>query len=715
MDAVVLLRRFLLVKWQCRTAALWMKTNRDRKWQLLLNTEEPAWAETMLVPPDELAAQCASYGDQLPSTSGEPYRVLPVGAGSCLCFALPQDAQALLVTSAPPVAFSPERLDSLWLLLRLLIAEARLVAKHEEVVKLTEGIRSITSTLELEHVIRNLIQNALSVIPAADAGLLHLYDPTTERLVPKAAVGFRESVIQRFRLRVGESIAGKVFQDGQARLYRTQAEVVAGMHDISPENYRHLDEAKELAQLHGLMCVPLSIGAQRIGVLVLHQFHQNQYFLEDDLRMLQGFADQTAIALENARLFAETKVALHETAHLTEQLQTKHNDLVKRSEIHETFKRHALQSGGVERIVREMGKMLGRSVLLADWLEQQVIPAGRLPVSWDELALLFADRHSPVYVRVRSCDEAGDVGVFLYPLYNGTVFLGALVIPNGAPLLSDLERITVEQGSAVLTLDLVKKQSLSSVLYKRAHDFFQELLDNSGAELPEWAQSFGLSSTAEYQVVYACLLGLSDLHKLEASIHRLAADWKRAFAGWEVLTYGFHHHATMLLDLSRGLPDASWLERLQTLCEEWERRGDGRIALGIGGRYKGIVNIAKSWEEAKKAVRYLLNRGQGGVVRYSELGVNRLIANQSAEEIRAFVEEVFQPLWAQKTKRPELEKTLLVYMACNQSARKAADQLHIHINTLYQRLHKIEELLGVDLRQPTDVLKLQLACYLRQQ
>jgi len=252
-------------------------------------------------------------------------------------------------------------------------------------------------------------------------------------------------------------------------------------------------------------------------------------------------------------------------------------------------------------------------------------------------------------------------------------------------------------------------------LYKRAHDFFQELLDSSEAALPEWAQSFGLSGTAEYQVVYACLLGLPDLHKLEANIHRLVADWKRAFAGREVLTYGFHHHVTMLLDLSRGLPDASWLARLQALCEEWERRSDGRIAVGIGGRYKGIASIAKSWEEAKKAVRYLLNRGQGGVVRFSELGVNRLIANQSAEEIRAFVEEVFQPLWAQKAKRPELEKTLLVYMACNQSAREAADRLHIHINTLYQRLRKIEELLGVDLRQPGDVLKLQLACYLRQQ
>ncbi|MBT2282579.1 helix-turn-helix domain-containing protein [Paenibacillus polymyxa] len=40
--------------------------------------------------------------------------------------------------------------------------------------------------------------------------------------------------------------------------------------------------------------------------------------------------------------------------------------------------------------------------------------------------------------------------------------------------------------------------------------------------------------------------------------------------------------------------------------------------------------------------------------------------------------------------------------------------LHIHINTLYQRIHKIEEILGMSLSNQELLLHLQLACYLRQ-
>ncbi|CAM5789716.1 helix-turn-helix domain-containing protein [Brevibacillus borstelensis] len=120
-----------------------------------------------------------------------------------------------------------------------------------------------------------------------------------------------------------------------------------------------------------------------------------------------------------------------------------------------------------------------------------------------------------------------------------------------------------------------------------------------------------------------------------------------------------------------------------------------------------------SFGEAKKAVRYLQNRNRHGVVRYGDLGVNQLLIHQSPEDQEAFVRSVFQPLWEKKEKYSDLEKTLLVYVHCHQSAHLTAKQLHIHINTLYQRLRKIEELLAIDLKQPEDKLKIQLACHLR--
>ena len=102
---------------------------------------------------------------------------------------------------------------------------------------------------------------------------------------------------------------------------------------------------------------------------------------------------------------------------------------------------------------------------------------------------------------------------------------------------------------------------------------------------------------------------------------------------------------------------------------------------------------------------------QAWIMHYQEIGVNRLFIHQTQDELLSFVNEIFQPLNNGKNKL--LEETLLVYLERNGSVGETAKQLHIHINTLYQRLKKIEEKLNISFNNPEDVLKLQLARYLR--
>ncbi|MGG2072884.1 helix-turn-helix domain-containing protein [Lysinibacillus irui] len=93
--------------------------------------------------------------------------------------------------------------------------------------------------------------------------------------------------------------------------------------------------------------------------------------------------------------------------------------------------------------------------------------------------------------------------------------------------------------------------------------------------------------------------------------------------------------------------------------------------------------------------------------------MNRLFIHQTQEELLGFVNEVFLPLRNEKTKHHLLEETLLMYIKQNGSVGETAKQLHIHVNTLYQRLRKIEEKLTISFQNADDVLRLQLACYLK--
>ncbi|WP_242771500.1 helix-turn-helix domain-containing protein [Brevibacillus parabrevis] len=689
-------------------ASIWVRLPRDRQFRLAYTVTPSAAVAfgTLLTAPATL-----------PAHEQERYRYEKIEDKHLLRFFFAEEGQALIWLDSPSEAASTlteDQWELLWLGLKLHLAEEAIASKNAEWSKLLAGIRSISGTLDTEAIIRDIIGNALSVIPAADAGLLHLYDPAIDRLVPKATVGFHDTLFKDFRLKIGESIAGKVFLDGQPRLYRSHPETTQAMRDISADNFHSLNHAKDLQNLNGLLCVPISIAEKRIGVLVLHQFHQDNEFTDYDLALLQGFADQTSVALQNAELYAETKQAYENMATLSAQLQARHDDLIKRNKIHESIKQMSLQNKDAATIVKALSRMTAKPIQFVDWLEEGHEAFAQLPYfNRDELHTLLAGRRHPLFVHLYSAGRADSEYCYLYPLINGSVLLGCLIIPSAKTGLSELARMTIEQGRSVLTLDLVKKQSISSVLYKRAHDLFQEVIGSKGNDLLERARTLGLVPHAHYLVVYAHLSHCHDLALLEANIHRLVNRWKRDFAPAQVLTYGFHNHVTLLLQMNGTEERKALSEQLQTAVEEWERAQEASLSIGVGSMIEGVEHLGKSFEEARKAAHYLAARNRSGVIHYADLGVNRLMLNQSQADIDAFVADVFAPFWAEPQKYQEWEHTLVTYIKCSQSPQQTARELHIHVNTLYQRLKKVEELLEIDLHRPEDLLKVQLACHLR--
>lgn len=684
---------------------IWLRNTREKKLRIIHSRK----GLTAPPPPDDS-----------PSLS-ETYSIIRADRYIHMTFTGEEGFLAAVTVPGNSCPLSTERLEHLATLFHLYSCQEQLREKNLELVKLLEGIRSITASLDPDELIKKIIGNALTVITGADAGLLHLYDPGIDRLVPKAAVGFDEKAIRHFQLKIGESIAGKVFQDGRARLYRSTPEAHEGMSDISRENYDRLNAAKELSNLKGLLCVPISIGQERIGVLVLHQFHREGNLSERDLELLQGFADQTAIAIQNARLYTETKNALRELEKVSEQLRKKHEFLLKRNDVHETLTRLSLQNKGTKAIVTALNRMIGKPVYLIDYLENKYYPEEAktaITLSADEAAKLFSERHQPVFLDVFTDRRTGSAHAgmrkyFVYPIFNRTVFLGCLIVDTRGTTLSDLDHIAIEQGGSVLALELVKKQTISSVFYKKTHEFFQELLQNKDRDvLIERGKEWGLDSSTTYSVVLAKFTPHPDLQKLDAAVHRLVAKVKQQWRTAVQLVYGFHNQVTILVAISPRTPLDAIKQMCRTLLKEWEWKDSSPLCVGIGTPYEGIERIHKSYEEANKAATYLVKRKQGGVVLFSELGINRLFVNQSPIEIESFVHDVFQALWADKRNGRELEKTLFAYLASNRSVQKTAKKLHIHINTLYQRLRKIETLLKISFDNPEDVLKVQLACHL---
>ncbi|MEP9409166.1 helix-turn-helix domain-containing protein [Peribacillus frigoritolerans] len=644
----------------------------------------------------------------------EQSTLLYEGGDTYLSFSYLEDYQVIVCVLDKECFFNVNELDHLYLLFYCFFTHEMFQVRENELEKLMEGMQSISSSLDLDELLTKIVGNALAVITAVDAGYLQLYDAEIERLVPSASVGFNQQ-IQYFKTKIGEGITGKVFMDGKARVLNSNEEVINEMfvNNMSNENLFYISSSAISLDVRAIMCVPVSIGSKRIGIMIVHQYDTKRRLTERDLNLLQGFADQAAVAIENARLYTKVRMSLEEVTKLSNQLKERNQFLLKRNEVHETLTKLSLQNEGVQAIIMELNRMLDTQIVFADFLGNEFYfnkPDQIPPLSIDEISILFFKRQYPVYIDVY---DQQAYRYFIYPIINRTVFLGCLIITLLRPL-SHLERITIEQGSSTLALELAKQHTLTDVYYKKTHEYFTELLEYKEPELLlTKGKELGLNMNSIMFVTLFKIRSYQDLQVLEAIIHRLVSIIKQQMARTEKIVYGFHNKVTLLISLSSADHISSITKLLDSIIKEWNRKDGPPLSAGIGNSYYGVENIRKSYDEAGKALSYLTEQNRPGMIRYGEIGLNRFFLNQKSEEIERFLNEIFSPLWSHKAKKNELEKTLLVYTNSNRSAIQAAEKLHIHINTLYQRLKKIEEALNLSFNNTEDMLKIELACHLK--
>lgn len=144
------------------------------------------------------------------------------------------------------------------------------------------------------------------------------------------------------------------------------------------------------------------------------------------------------------------------------------------------------------------------------------------------------------------------------------------------------------------------------------------------------------------------------------------------------------------------------------LAADWS----GRLAAGIGEPRPRLTQLRSSWSEARLAARVAAVLPDLGVVaRWADLGVYRLLAGVSARELVPLVHDA--PIRALvDSGDADLIRTVTVYLDLAANVHDAAAALHIHRQTLYYRLSKVEHLTGLSFANGHDRLRLHLALML---
>ena len=166
--------------------------------------------------------------------------------------------------------------------------------ENRRLKSLTESFYLLNSSLDLQTVLHNTLTQATELMNAETGSIALLNDERTH-LVFVESTDKKFSLLKQLRVPITEGIAGAVAMSGRS-------ERIADIRN-DPRYYGKVDQTLGRAT-YSYLCVPLIVNGEIIGTAQLLNRRDGQVFTREDERLMEGFARQASLAIQNARMHA---------------------------------------------------------------------------------------------------------------------------------------------------------------------------------------------------------------------------------------------------------------------------------------------------------------------------------------------------------------------------------------------------------------------------
>jgi putative nucleotidyltransferase with HDIG domain len=161
--------------------------------------------------------------------------------------------------------------------------------------------RVINSSRGLQRVLEEVMDTLIALM-RAERGFLMLRDPQDGILKPEISRGIDHLKLDEEIIKVSQTIVRKVSSTGESVLTTNAQADPRFENQMSVATY----------QLRSILCAPLKLRNEMIGVIYVDNRAHTGIFRESDLELINAFADQAAVAIDNARLFDDLQASNRE-------------------------------------------------------------------------------------------------------------------------------------------------------------------------------------------------------------------------------------------------------------------------------------------------------------------------------------------------------------------------------------------------------------------
>ncbi|MEV5407835.1 helix-turn-helix domain-containing protein [Thermopolyspora sp. NPDC052614] len=561
-------------------------------------------------------------------------------------------------------------------------------AKREaELAALFDTAGDLAALRDLDAVLEAIVRRVRRLL-GCDIAYMALDDPAHGDTYIRVTDGAISPRFRGLRLGMGEGLGGLVAQT--ATPYTTPDY-------LTDERFMHttpIDTAVRDEGLVAILGVPMKLGSRVIGVLFAAN-RSARPFPREEVALLVSLGAHAAVAIDNARLLQETRAALDELSEANRLIRA-HSEAVERAALaHDRMTGLVLRGGGVEDLAAVVTEVLGGTLTVLDGAGRPIHEAcpaskGKDAAPFPMEAVLDAARSSRALGRtvrrgdllVASVDVGGEPMCTLVLRAAGTV--------------PDADLPILERAAIVTALLLLFRRSVAEAEERVRGELLDDLIAGRWGEGPrDRAGRLGVDLDAAHVLVVA---------RHEGQRER-AAFWASSQAAlYGGLAGGRDGEVVLLLPGDR--PGA--LAR-QVAAELGASLGTP-VTAGASGPVRGPEGVPGAHAEARRcadALRALGRTGDGAGP--EELGFVGLLMGDR-QDVGGFVRSVLGPLLDYDERRgTALVATLEAYFATGGSQARAAEALHIHVNTVTQRLDRMGRLLGEGWQEPGRALEIQLA------
>ncbi|MGW4598697.1 GAF domain-containing protein [Streptomyces argyrophyllae] len=557
--------------------------------------------------------------------------------------------------------------------------------REAELSALFETAHDLAGLRDLDAVLQAIVQRARSLL-GTDVAYLSLNDPARGDTYMRVTEGSVSARFQQLRLGMGEGLGGLVAQT--ARPYVTDDYFQDGrfQHTLT------IDAGVRDEGLVAILGVPLMLGPHVIGVLFAAD-RRARVFERGQIALLGSFAALAAAAIDTANLLTETRAALAGLEHANEIIRDRSAVIERASDVHDRLAELVLRGGGVHDVAAAVSQVLAGTV---EFTEATAAPAEALEASRVEG---HAVRHGSDWIAAVAA---------------GGELLGALVL-RGHPGLDPVDQRTFERAAMVTSLLLLARRSAAEAEQRVRGELLDDLLDARDRDprlLRERASRLQADLDATHVVLAARLDGpAADADEEAAARRRLWSAASHLAATRHGLAAARDGGTVLLLPLGAGDTATDVARRtarhLGTAVHQPVTVGASAPVTDLTGDPETVTAAYAEGRRCLDALRLLGRAGDGAAAEdFGFLGL--LLAGE--RDIAGFVERTIGPVVSYDERRgTELLRTLDAYFEGGMSPARTKDALHVHVNTVAQRLERVGRLLGEDWQTPARALEIQLA------